>query len=392
MGKRPSMRIRRAEETNSAVERILSKTNDTWAQLGQIPEAQDAAVAMRRGVSPTWSEKMRHSHSLHDLVTLGDAAAQYAVVDLWRKQGRIAYDIHPEVASALYRSDLKGKLPGGLFSRLPHINPLIPLPRPWPFKGGGGHEGVIRAYFLTGRTGSAFCPTTDGRSEGLNLMPWIDFWNEETGEYDSTVTPSFALPAIDGPFSLDDVISSTNAWHGTADDGSERKLVKQIIPGALSLLTYLCTDNRDLEEPPPAPTVGKRQKAPPRDPFYVRAGWHIGPKLHADRMRAQGRTKDGISTPSGVEYGPQHRAGHFKTIRRGPKLSESSFEWIDPYWTKLDQLNEGEEPATAVVPVDVQQKDPAGQRDIRLANLGTERAEKIKENEKQQRRESGWDW
>ncbi|WP_159064196.1 hypothetical protein [Streptomyces canus] len=391
---RPSARMRRAQETNNAVERILASTNRLWADLSPIPGAQENVRRMRRGEPSGWSHAVRAQVPRDDLVSLTDHIARYAVVDLWRHQGRIAYDINPEMAAALYRADLKGKLPGGLFQRLPHISPMVPLPRPWPFRSTNGREGLIRAYFLTGHIGQSFCPTTDKRSEGLVVMPWIEWSDPGPDEYNDAVTPLFRLPSTEEPFTLDDVIDQTNAWHGTTTNGTEKKMVRQILSGLMSVMTYLCCDNRDVQEPPPAPAVkGKKRQAPTRDPFYVRVGWHIGPQLHANRVRAQQQSaRDGVSVPTGAEYGPQHRVGHYKVVHHGPRKSLESLRWVDPYWTKRELLKEGQEPGTGVIPVNPQQKDPAGHRDVKLANLGRAKAKEIREREAQQAREKGWDW
>ncbi|MGW1041076.1 hypothetical protein [Streptomyces sp. NPDC002547] len=391
---RPSVRLRRAQETNDAVERILASTNRLWADLSPIPGAHENVRRMRRGEPSGWPHAVRAQVPRDDLVSLTDHIARYAVVDLWRHQGRIAYDINPEMAAALYRADLKGKLPGGLFRRLPHISPMVPLPRPWPFRSTNKREGLIRAYFLTGHIGHSFCPTTDKRSEGLVFMPWIEWRDPRPDEYGDAVTPLFRLPSTEDPFTLDDVIDQTNAWQGTASDGTEKKMVRQILPGLMSVMTYLCCDNRDVEEPLPAPAArGKKRQAPPRDPFYVRVGWHIGPQLHANRVRAQQQSaRDGVSVPTGVEYGPQHRVGHYKVVHHGPRKSLESLRWVDPYWTKRELLEEGQEPGTGVIPVNPQQKDPAGHRDVKLANLGRAKAKEIRERAAQQAREKDWDW
>jgi hypothetical protein len=395
MGKaaKPSARVRRAAETNDAVERILASTNRLWADMGpkDIPGAQENVRRLRRGEAAWWPPAVKEQIGSH-MVSLMDHVARAAVVDLWRQQGRIAYDINPEMAAALYRADLKGKLPGGLFQRLPHISPMIPLPRPWPFHNANGRRGLIRAYLLTGHIGQAFCPTTDPRSEGLAVMPWIEWGNTAPDEYQAVATPLFMLPDTDQPFTLDDVIDRTNAWAGTSSDGTEKKLVRQILPGLMSVLTYLCCDNRDVEPPPPpAAAKGKRRRAPDRDPFYVRVGWHIGPKLHAARTRAQAAPRPGgVSVPTGVEYGPQHRAGHYKVVHHGAGRALQSLRWVDPYWTKRELLEEGEEPGTGVIPVDAQRRDPQGHRDVKLANLGRTRAEEIRE--RQREREEEWDW
>lgn len=391
--RKPPPRMRRAQETNDAVERVLASTNKLWSDLGPIPGAQENARRLRRGDGAVWPAGLSRLIPAGDLVSLVDHIARYAVVDLWRHQGRIAYDLHPEMAAALYRADLKGKLPGGLFQRLPHISPMIPLPRPWPFRSSSKRAGVIRAYFLTGHIGQAFCPTTDPRSEGLVVMPWIEWSDATSSEYGEAVTPLFKLPSTERPFTLDDVIDQTNAWHGTSSDGTERQMVRQILPGLMSVLTYLCCDNRDVQTPPPAAPTGRRRQAPARDPFYVRVGWHIGPQLHANRVRAaQQSARGGVSVPNGVEYGPQHRVGHYKLVHHGPGRSLESLRWVDPYWTKLELLGEGQEPGTGVIPVNPQQRDPAGHRDVKLANLGRVKEREIREREQQRARENTWGW
>ncbi|MCP9209666.1 hypothetical protein [Streptomyces cucumeris] len=391
MSKKPSSRMRRAGEANESVERILDLTNQIGADLNKVPGGMENAVRMRRGITPVWPMALERRVGFDAAATLLDRAASYAVVDLWRREGRVAYDVHPEMANSLYRSNLKGKLPGRIFSRLGHISPLIPLPHPWPVNFGSGVTGLIRAYFLTGRVGRAFCPTTDDRSEGLCIVPWIDS-NPETPTYHDILTPVFPLPALDESFTLADMVNKSFEWHGVGERGEGiEKITKQILPGALTLLTYLCCKNADIEEPS-SPTRGRRRQAPSRDPYYVRVGWYVGPKLHAARSRASGRIREGLSVPSGVEYGPQHRVGHVKTVWVGPGRKRDESVWVDPYWTKLESLDEGQDPVTQVVPVDPQEKDPAGHRDVKLANLGRQRAKEVQEREAQRRREEGWDW
>lgn len=396
MSKRPPVRQRRASEANAAVERILGLTNQIGVDLRNAPTGMENAERMRRGIDPVWSMEVERAVGFEAASTLMDRAATYAVVDLWRKQGRLAYDLHPEMANSLYRADLKGKLPGSIFTRLRHISPMIPLPHSWPVKFSGGEEGRIRGYFITGRTGRAFCSTKDERSEGLCIVPWIDTDPEAT-TYHDTLTPVFPLPSFDREFTLDDLIEHSYEWHGVTkgspqEERQSRRLIKQILPSAVTLLSYLSCKNADIQEPPPQPTRGRKGQAPSRDPFYVRVGWYVGPKLHAAQTRAAGRTKDGLSTPTGVEYGPQHRVGHTRTVHVGSGRKKSEVVWVDPYWTKLNMLAEGEEPVTQVVPVEAQQKDPASHRDVRLANLGNVKAKEIRDREAQRRREEDMEW
>lgn len=393
---RASPRLRRAMGTNEAVERIIASTNRLSADLAGIPGANENVRRLRQGQPALWARTMVERYGADTVLAINDHVSRNAVMDIWRQQGRIAYDLNPELTAQLYRTSLKGKLPGGLFTRLPHISPLVPLPRPWPFRSNDGTPGLIRAYFVTGRVGrEAFCPTTDPRSEGLGIMPWIE-WSDTRGPdfYEDVATPLFVIPETEDPFTLDDVLDHTSAWHKARREGGEMKMVRQILPGFLSVLMYLCTDNRDMPAPaPPAAPRGKKRPAPPRDPFYVRVGWHVGPALHAERIRAQQertRERPGVPGASGVEYGPQHRIGHYKTIHHGPGKSLYSFNWVKPYWTKREMLEAGTEPPTGVIPVEAQHKDPSSHRDVKLANLGRTRAEEIKA--RQEAREETWQW
>jgi hypothetical protein len=112
--------------------------------------------------------------------------------------------------------------------------------------------------------------------------------------------------------------------------------------------------------------TGKR-KPRDREPFWVRVGWYVGPALHEAKVRAANNKRlTHVSTPSGIEYGPQHRAGHFKTVRIGPgktnERKQTTTRWIEPYWTKLDELPENAEPPTQIVPVNPQHHDPFRRR------------------------------
>lgn len=398
MEKKPPLRVRRAGEANEAIERIRKVSGQLDDALAEWPDALENVDRMRRGIDPVWNQGIENRFGWRMTSTLLDLSATRAVVKLWEKKGRLAYDVHPEMANSLYRSDVKGTVPGSLFARLRHINPAIPLPHPWPVNFGDGQEGLIRAYFLTGRIGRAFCPTTDRRSEGLCLVPWIETV-PGTPHFKNVATPVFSLPVMKGPFTLNDIVKDTYQWNNIDEEAlsakqlyQSRRIAKQIVPGALTLLTYLCCKNADIEDRPPVQSRGKRTQLPDRDPYYIRVGWYIGPKLHASRARANGRMRDGISVPSGVEYGPQHRVGHMRTVWVGPGRQKDESVWIDPYWTKLDQLGEDQEPVTQVVPVEPQHGDPSSHRDVKLANLGTQKAKGIREREAQRAREEGWDF
>jgi hypothetical protein len=349
-------------------------------ELRSVPKIARRIDAMMRGIGPGWDYEDRKQFDQQTLERVGDLMGEIAACEMWKRNGRVVYDLHEELADALYRSKMS-KVPGTLFDKLPHINPMVVIPDPWPAgKGRGGFaEGYVRCFFIVGYTGKGLCNSNDPDRDGLALLFCYDVVDEDTGEI---VPGSFRdlipLPMGRDSFTADDAIRHAEEWQGGSADGKDRsdavKTFRPILQKAFAVLTYLCTDNRDVKEPAEWTTAqrrkktGKNRKPKERDPFWVRVGWYVGPKLHEVRtQRAKSANDSGISIPSGVEYGPQHRAGHFKTVWIGPGKSgqrtQSTTTWVEPYWTKLEDLPEGQDAPTQIVPVDPQRKDPLRRRD-----------------------------
>jgi hypothetical protein len=104
------------------------------------------------------------------------------------------------------------------------------------------------------------------------------------------------LPTSRKAFTAEEAVSFVEEWQGgyasEADRKDALKTYRPLLQKAFSVLTYLCTDNRDVEEAPEwtrkpgRKKTGKGRKARDRDPFWVRVGWYIGPALHEARVRA----------------------------------------------------------------------------------------------------------
>lgn len=362
-----SKRILRGAEKNRVVEAILDNVNHDAFHLSTISHVKRGIEGMTRGIPFTWEPVHHRQFPRADLIQIGDLVGQIAVVELWKRNGRVALDLNEYLAADLTRSTM-GKMPGDLFDHLPYINPMVVLPQPWPVKNPdkGGYAGEITAFFITGYTGDAFCTTTDESRDGIAVMFWMSMYRPGSTEPEKQAGVIIYLPTFQDTFTLADVVRFTEHQHGAADRDMDiptsTKILKQFVPAALNILVYLCCDNRDVEKPVLRQHKGKRTQAPARKPFWVRVGWHMGPALHEARRRYAGRTKDGVSIPSGAEYGPQHRTGHFKAVWFGPAKKQSTTRWIAPYWTKLDMLAEGETPPTMIVPVGPQRHDPLRRR------------------------------
>ncbi|MFJ2114461.1 hypothetical protein ACIOEX_21645 [Streptomyces sp. NPDC087850] len=310
-----------------------------------------------------------HGISVEELVEGAILVEHVAIKKMWERRGRVSYDLNEHFAAELYRST-SDKLPGSVFDHLPHINPLVILPDPWPINGA-----LVRGFFVYGlqqggrNSTSWVCFTDDPACDSLGMLFMVDVLHPETGEVDHREHVTLHVPTHKEVFTLNDAVQFSVAEENKgAVDKVTRRIFKELMAPALSVLVYLCCDNRDMVEPVPferqlGTRKGNRQRRD-REPFFVEVGWRMGVQLHAAR-RAAGRVLPGEDIPSGVEHAPHQKSGHFRQVRFGPGLSRTTTKWIKPYWVRLDLLAEGEDPITTVVGVEEQRKDPLRRRSLK---------------------------
>jgi hypothetical protein len=366
-------RIRSGQRAHKLAEAHVQALTNAGQELAGDPRLARMIDSLGRGIPIRWSYDDHVRFDRQTLSQVGDLMGEIAVCDMWKRNGRIAYDINEELAAALYRSK-QDSIPGSLFDQLPHINPMVVLPDPWPVSSPlSKTQGWVRGWFVFGWVGTALCDTNDPQREGLGVLVFYDVVNEETGELE--IGPNrmlLPLPTGRSKFTVAEAIEFIEEWQGVPDEAQDlavsRKILGPLLAPIFSVMTYLCCDNRDVENFEAShhntyrKKTGKNRK--PRDPFWIRVGWFVGTALHENRQRAL-VGKDGPSLPSGAEYGPQHRAGHFKTVHYGPGRQQSTTKWVEPYWTKREMLEPGQNPVTQIVPVNPQRHDPLRRRDMR---------------------------
>lgn len=314
--------------------------------------------------------ELEYGISAEELVEGAVLSEHVAIGKMWERRGRVSYDINEHFAAELYRST-SDKLPGSVFDHLPHINPLVILPDPWPINGG-----LVRGFYIYGlaeggRDNPSWpCFTDDPERDALGLMFVVDVLDEVTGEISEQMRVTMHVPTHREIFTLRDAVRYSMAEEKNATVGKAvTGIFEELMRPALSILLYLCCDNRDMVEPIPfqrqhVSSHRSRKQRRERDPFFVEVGWRVGVQLHAAR-RAAGRVLPGQGIPSGVEQAPHQRSGHFRQVRFGPKLSLTTTKWIDPYWVRLDLLEEGADPITTVVGVEEQRRDPLRRRGLK---------------------------
>jgi len=370
-----NQRHARALRTRDVNEVFISQLTEREAQLRSNHRWLVSMLNQMSGGQPIDLKYDPPQHlTLSQQADMIDCASHVGAFRMWAKRGRVTYDLNEYMAAELYRST-SDELPGNIFAHLPHINPLIVLPEPWPVRY-KTVEGLVRGFYLYGYVQEPEqMAYTDDDVEGLGLLVVIDLLDPETGEVSDQTYMRMNIPTGRERFTISDAVSfaadRAEAVWGRHDPRAVTKLFESILRPALSILVYLCCDNRDVVEPPAVkPTTRKKRKRShreSRDPFFVEVGWRMGPRLHAAR-RSAGRLLDGDGIPSGVRHAPHQKCGHFRRFRVGPGKLAEIIRFVMPYWVRLDLLADDEDPITTVVTVDEQRHDPLRRRGLRNPN------------------------
>ncbi|WP_331759519.1 hypothetical protein [Streptomyces anulatus] len=365
----PHTRALRTHDINEVfVQELKAREDDLRANHLWIAPVLDQ-LSGGRAVTPP-----RHvppQLTVTDQADLIDEASHVGIYRMWARRGRVTFDVNDSLAAELYRS-MYTELPGNIFDHLPYINPLVVLPDPWPVRYQES-DGLVRGFFVHGYNQLPERQTyTDEDIEGLGLLFVIDLLDDSTGEVRHQMYIRLQVPTGLNQFTLKQAVGFASAraearWARAPKAQSVLALFEALLAPALSILVYLCCDNRDVVEAPVvSPTRKKRrpQLRKDRDPFFVEVGWRLGPRLHAAR-RAAGRVLDGGGAPTGVQRAPHQRAGHFHRYWTGPRRTKEITRFVLPHWVNYHLLPEDSDPITMVVPVDPQRHDPLRRRGLR---------------------------
>ncbi|MFE9833966.1 hypothetical protein ACFYP4_02285 [Streptomyces sp. NPDC005551] len=370
---RHSRGIKANEVTEIFVEQLQERESNLRSKHPWVVPVLNAASEGR--VIPL--DFARPALSVREQAHIVDMASQVGTYKLWAKNGRITYDLNEHLAAELYRSTYD-KLPGNIFSHLPHINPLVVLPEPW-LVNHQGSDGLVRGFFIYGFNDEPDRQTlTDEDIDGLGLLMVIDLVDLDTGDIRGQTYMRLRIPTRLAEFTLAEAVDyaggRVEAMYATGDKVAREQtweLIETLVSKALGILIYLCCDNRDAVETTPRSTGARRRgAAAPREryPFWVEVGWKMGPQLHAAR-RTTGRTGSGPEVPSGVQRAAHQRAGHFHKFRVGPgrpnERTQLLTRWVRPHWVGLQELPEDMDPITTVVTVDAQRHDPLRRRGLK---------------------------
>lgn len=258
---------------------------------------------------------------------------------LWRRY-RVVYRVHPGLADSLLDTDTTAAVPCEVFARLPHPDPFVVFPVPIPapvseptqmMREAGlvvAEPPVFVGMLVTGMTvDEQLCSTADPRLHQLSisLASRIRYEGQPWTHDESTIV----LP-LTGSHSIDGLVAMLAELHtvGRITDAERARIFNT----ALSLLLYLCSDQRDSRAYQPEPgRKGRKRRTDRRNDTILDLGFDVGPALQAARRSS---AEESAVEPAGRDGGRVRthlRRAHWHTYWLGPRSEpHPEVRWLHP--------------------------------------------------------------
>lgn len=309
-------------------------------------EQTDRIARIRRRLSAKYQE------------AVGSAAMDYQPYSVWLRH-REVYEPHPVMSRELVTMRADSAVPGDVFQRLRHPNPMFLLSGAPSTRHPDGKPGRILALMFTGAisnayptvsgtfsedapgNGSILVDTTDPLANAYRVTVVSEVHNQEGTRVVDLDWCHLTIP-IRAAFTLDELVTHTALggfrW---AEDSikelysqeSQRNYLLTAARVAVSHLLYACSRTVEVGDKPRAsrPPVVRRpgQPRPPKAARMRRLGWRLGAAIE-NSVRAAAAGRDGVAVPTGRRVAPHIRGAHLHLYRVGPGRQEVDLKWLDP--------------------------------------------------------------
>lgn len=270
---------------------------------------------------------------------------------------RETYEPHPSMSQELVKMKSDTLVPGEVFQRLRHPNPLFLLPGAPPVTLPEGSPGRIVAILITGAVARRHQAERDNawvdEDAPGNASVLLDTHDPNANAYHATVLSEVHNEAgtqvvdldwchltipIRNKFTLDNLARGIAAdgfnWtipREAGEDGRYQYLLT-VARATVSHLLYACSRTVEIDDKPRAsrPPV-KRKKGAPKAPSSARIrrmGWRIGAAI-ADSIR-RAPTVGAPGPGTGKKIKAHMRGAHLHLFRVGPGRQEIDVQWLDP--------------------------------------------------------------
>ncbi|MFC9440751.1 hypothetical protein [Nocardia sp. NPDC057030] len=268
--------------------------------------------------------------------TIHQAVMVDEMVRRWQRH-RVVYRVHPELAARLSETDPRTTIPCEVFARLPHPDPFVVFPTRIPAPKSADKSFIeppmftgmlVTGYTEDRRPCSSADPEVAELSIALTAVMQYEGLDRSYEEYTLQV-PTRARLTIEEMINdqRGDILLGSAGW------GEDRHAYGL----AVSLLLYLCSDNRDVSQassPEPKRKTRSRNKLAGRATI-IDVGFDVGPKLFAAR-------RDTTYSTSTAELGRSVRShlrrAHWHTYLTGPRDQPTPVvRWIHPVLVNANQ-------------------------------------------------------
>lgn len=291
---------------------------------------------------------------------MGQDLRPYRVWERFRE----TYEPHPALTRALIDMKPSVMIPGEVFQRLKHPNPVFLLTAAPAVQMPDGYPGRVVAVFVSGAVSRRLQRETD-KVKLSDIAPGnasilLDTHDPDANSFHLTVVSEvhntdgtqvmdldychLTVP-IRGEFTLAELA------HATADAGFNWEIAReteedtryQYLLGvsriAISHLLYACSRTVEVDDKPRASRPpAKPRKGQPKPPVAARVrrmGWRLGSTIQ-DTVRRVAARETG-STGTGKQKAPHMRGAHLHTYLVGPGRREIDIKWLDPIPVNMDK-------------------------------------------------------
>lgn len=269
------------------------------------------------------------------------------------------YQLDPDTAHAVEHTDWSDTIiPGDVLRRIPHVNPLVVLPEPLYAPSDTAHAEKYVAFLISGvrrKPGDSSRIRTDtcapdathlvirflGYVINADGSPVVvdqpDLWGTVRN---ATVLVAMRIltPLTDASMStreqfvFDDVSEETYTRLGWSDRSAANAATVRMTQLALSTLTYICSDNADVNTEKRSSV--KLSRAAVKAGFQdgtpatvVNVGFRVGAALRQHQVSA---TRAATSATTGRRMAPHFRRAHAHRYRVGPGRRKTIIKWLPP--------------------------------------------------------------
>lgn len=293
---------------------------------------------------------------------IGDTARDLVPFMFWRRAREI-YDVHPSMTQALTAMGSKAVIPGSVFRRLRHPNPLFITSAGTEVLHADGHPGRVLGFYVTGalsneypavagytnqlldqqgngstRRAAVLRDTHDEKANALHAVVASEVLSKDGTRMVDMDMCHITIP-MTADFTLDGLVEEVSrggfrwapSMQGPVRSGNVEGYLKTMARLVVSHLLYACSRTSEIAEGRNDRPPVRREKGRPKPPQPAKVhqvGYRTGARIEDSVRWVREQRASGAAT--GRTLPPHIRAAHPHLYRVGPGRKEVEIKFLDP--------------------------------------------------------------